>query len=83
MWPLALRPSKPIDMRSFIILLLLTCGVLSAQKEDQRVRNIVLVHGAWADGRRRPLKKTWLLRSESSRNKMDRAFSSLTVMGAL
>jgi pimeloyl-ACP methyl ester carboxylesterase len=30
-------------------LLLLTCGALSAQT-DQRVRNIVLVHGAWADG---------------------------------
>jgi hypothetical protein len=23
---------------------------LSAQKEEHRVRNIVLVHGAWADG---------------------------------
>src|SRR3981189_3680303 len=33
-----------------IVLLLLTCGALSAQNEDQRVRNIVLVHGAWADG---------------------------------
>jgi pimeloyl-ACP methyl ester carboxylesterase len=33
-----------------IVLSLLTCGVLSAQKEKGRVRNIVLVHGAWADG---------------------------------
>jgi pimeloyl-ACP methyl ester carboxylesterase len=33
-----------------IVLLLLTCGALSAQKEDHRVRNVVLVHGAWADG---------------------------------
>src|SRR5947207_6190244 len=33
-----------------IILLLLTCGTLSAQSEKGRVRNIVLVHGAWADG---------------------------------
>ena len=33
-----------------IVLLLLTCCVLSAQKEENRVRNIVLVHGAWADG---------------------------------
>src|ERR1700681_395316 len=33
-----------------IVLLLLTCGALSAQNEDHRVRNIVLVHGAWADG---------------------------------
>jgi len=33
-----------------IVLLLLTCGTLSAQNEEHRVRNIVLVHGAWADG---------------------------------
>jgi len=33
-----------------IVLLLLTCSTLSAQNEEQRVRNIVLVHGAWADG---------------------------------
>jgi pimeloyl-ACP methyl ester carboxylesterase len=33
-----------------IVLLLLTCGVLSAQSQQHRVRNIVLVHGAWADG---------------------------------
>jgi pimeloyl-ACP methyl ester carboxylesterase len=33
-----------------IVLLLLTCRVLSAQNEAHRVRNIVLVHGAWADG---------------------------------
>ena len=25
-------------------------GALSAQKDTARVRNIVLVHGAWADG---------------------------------
>jgi pimeloyl-ACP methyl ester carboxylesterase len=31
-------------------LLLLTCRVLSAQNQEHRVRNIVLVHGAWADG---------------------------------
>jgi pimeloyl-ACP methyl ester carboxylesterase len=31
-------------------LALLTCGVLSAQVTDHRVQNIVLVHGAWADG---------------------------------
>src|ERR1700724_3886512 len=31
-------------------LLLLSCGTLSAQNEEHRVRNIVLVHGAWADG---------------------------------
>jgi pimeloyl-ACP methyl ester carboxylesterase len=33
-----------------IALLLLACGLLSAQNEEHRVRNIVLVHGAWADG---------------------------------
>ena len=33
-----------------IILPLLICGPLSAQNEEHRVRNIVLVHGAWADG---------------------------------
>jgi pimeloyl-ACP methyl ester carboxylesterase len=33
-----------------IFILLLTCSTLSAQKEQHRVRNIVLVHGAWADG---------------------------------
>jgi pimeloyl-ACP methyl ester carboxylesterase len=33
-----------------IVFLLFTCGVLSAQNKEHRVRNIVLVHGAWADG---------------------------------
>jgi pimeloyl-ACP methyl ester carboxylesterase len=33
-----------------IVLLLLSCCMLSAQNEEHRVRNIVLVHGAWADG---------------------------------
>ena len=33
-----------------IVLLLLSCCTLSAQNEEHRVRNIVLVHGAWADG---------------------------------
>jgi pimeloyl-ACP methyl ester carboxylesterase len=32
------------------VLLLLTCGALSAQNEDHRIRKVVLVHGAWADG---------------------------------
>jgi pimeloyl-ACP methyl ester carboxylesterase len=32
------------------VLLLLACGPVSAQSQDYRVRNIVLVHGAWADG---------------------------------
>src|ERR1700726_2341214 len=33
-----------------IVLLLIGCATLSAQNEKPRVRNIVLVHGAWADG---------------------------------
>jgi len=33
-----------------IVLLLLSCCALSAQNEERRIRNIVLVHGAWADG---------------------------------
>ena len=33
-----------------VVLFLLTCGALSAQNQEHRVRNIVLVHGAWADG---------------------------------
>ena len=33
-----------------VVLLLLTCGALSAQNQEHGVRNIVLVHGAWADG---------------------------------
>jgi pimeloyl-ACP methyl ester carboxylesterase len=31
-------------------LLFICCGALSAQNTEQRIRNIVLVHGAWADG---------------------------------
>jgi pimeloyl-ACP methyl ester carboxylesterase len=31
-------------------LLLMMCGALSAQNDEHRIRNIVLVHGAWADG---------------------------------
>jgi len=34
----------------WFVLLLTTCGMLSAQNRENRVRNIVLVHGAWADG---------------------------------
>jgi pimeloyl-ACP methyl ester carboxylesterase len=33
-----------------ISVLLLTCSTLVAQDEIPRVRNIILVHGAWADG---------------------------------
>ena len=37
-------------MYAWPVLLLLSCSVISAQKDEHRVRNIVLVHGAWADG---------------------------------
>ena len=33
-----------------LALLLLSCCALAAQNQDHRIRNIVLVHGAWADG---------------------------------
>jgi len=33
-----------------ITILLLACCAISAQTEKPRIRNIVLVHGAWADG---------------------------------
>ncbi len=33
-----------------LVFLLFTCGALSAQNQAPRVPNIVLVHGAWADG---------------------------------
>src|ERR1700726_4282137 len=46
----AMRLGRGI-LRSFCVaLLLLTCCRLSAQNEAHRIRNIVLVHGAWADG---------------------------------
>jgi pimeloyl-ACP methyl ester carboxylesterase len=41
---------RGISQSACIVLLLLTCGVLSAQNQAHRVRNVVLVHGAWADG---------------------------------
>src|SRR3954449_7770013 len=41
---------RRISQSLCIALLLLTCCTLSAQSEKGRVRNIVLVHGAWADG---------------------------------
>lgn len=33
-----------------VVLLLFSSGVLTAQKANHAVRNVVLVHGAWADG---------------------------------
>jgi pimeloyl-ACP methyl ester carboxylesterase len=51
----ALRGARGTSLSLCIALLLLACGALSAQnpsaqKQEHRVRNIVLVHGAWADG---------------------------------
>jgi pimeloyl-ACP methyl ester carboxylesterase len=41
------RKLRPFGIASFF---LLTCGALFAQTENHRIQNIVLVHGAWADG---------------------------------
>ena len=46
----AMRAVRGISQSLCIVLLLLACGTLSAQNQEHRVRNIVLVHGAWADG---------------------------------
>src|SRR4030088_2536652 len=45
-----MRVARVMSQFFFIVLLLLTRGVLSAQNQEHRIRNIVLVHGAWADG---------------------------------
>ena len=34
----------------WMVISLLSCSLTSAQREEHRIRNIVLVHGAWADG---------------------------------
>jgi len=46
----SIRVGRGMSQSLCIVLLLMTCGELSAQNEVPRVRNIVLVHGAWADG---------------------------------
>src|SRR6202162_1428622 len=46
----AMRVVRGMSQPLCIVLLLLTCGALSAQNGEHRIRNIVLVHGAWADG---------------------------------
>src|SRR5205807_247785 len=46
----AMRVARGMSQFLCIAILLLTCHTLSAQNEAPRVRNIVLVHGAWADG---------------------------------
>ena len=45
-----MRVIRGISQSLCIGLLLLTYGARSAQNEARRVRNIVLVHGAWVDG---------------------------------
>jgi pimeloyl-ACP methyl ester carboxylesterase len=44
-----MRTVRPISQSLCILLMLFTCSALSAQTTD-RIKNIVLVHGAWADG---------------------------------
>jgi pimeloyl-ACP methyl ester carboxylesterase len=46
----SMRAVRGISQSLCIVFFLFTCGVLSAQDKEHRVRNIVLVHGAWADG---------------------------------
>src|SRR5882757_510422 len=46
----AMQATRGIFRSVCIALLLLTCGALSTQNAEHRVQNIVLVHGAWADG---------------------------------
>jgi pimeloyl-ACP methyl ester carboxylesterase len=45
-----MRVARRTSQSICIVLLLLTCGAVCAQNADHRIRNIVLVHGAWADG---------------------------------
>src|SRR5271167_781671 len=46
----AMRVVRGMSQSLCIVLLLLTCNALSAQNTEHPIRNIVLVHGAWADG---------------------------------
>src|SRR6266446_9375386 len=46
----AVRVARGMSQSLSIVLLLLTCPAFSAQNEAHPIRNIVLVHGAWADG---------------------------------
>ena len=48
--PKSMRAARGMAQSLCVALLLLTCCALPAQSEEHRVRNIVLVHGAWADG---------------------------------
>jgi pimeloyl-ACP methyl ester carboxylesterase len=46
----SIRFARGMSQSLCVVLLLLTCRAVSAQNEEHRIRNIVLVHGAWADG---------------------------------
>jgi pimeloyl-ACP methyl ester carboxylesterase len=48
----AMRAARRVSQSFCIFLLLLTYGALSAQNQQHRIRIVVLVHGAWADGSR-------------------------------
>jgi pimeloyl-ACP methyl ester carboxylesterase len=45
-----MRVLRGICQSVSVVLLLFSCGVLSAQNREHPLRNIVLAHGAWADG---------------------------------
>src|SRR5229473_2722749 len=45
-----IRVVRAMSQSLCVVLLVLTCCALSAQNQEHRIRNIVLVHGAWADG---------------------------------
>ncbi len=45
-----MRVARGMSQSLCIVLLLLTSGALSAENEEHRVRNIVLLHGTRADG---------------------------------
>ena len=46
----SMRSVQGISQSLCVVLFLLTCSALLAQTKEHRIRNIVLVHGAWADG---------------------------------
>jgi pimeloyl-ACP methyl ester carboxylesterase len=46
----AMQALRGLSQSICIVLFLLSCSTISAQNEEHRIRNIVLVHGAWADG---------------------------------
>jgi pimeloyl-ACP methyl ester carboxylesterase len=46
----SLRQVRSAIQSLCVLLLLFTCSALSSQNDQHRIHNIVLVHGAWADG---------------------------------